>query len=207
MTSAVPPDHRDPYSPSVQQATCSGSAVSRLAFPRSMVTYAATAVVRMAVSAASVSPDPSASSRMRLCAADSGTRSPPRSKTLFSVSTYHWAEGAYRSASSTIRRTMSARACMSPLVLPTKAVMCSTMVSTLSALVIACSRCSVLCTSISSESWRQSITAIWCSAAYCGSTPITQLRPSTPQYFTERFGWRMKCPTIAMHSFSRAVLG
>ena len=68
-----------------------------------------TASRRSASSAASLSPAPSATSRIRFWDTSGRTRSPPSSNTVVMVPMYHELEGAKRSAAAVMRVTRSVR--------------------------------------------------------------------------------------------------
>mmetsp|Transcript_5620 Transcript_5620/g.17930 ORF Transcript_5620/g.17930 Transcript_5620/m.17930 type:complete len:226 (+) Transcript_5620:1114-1791(+) len=169
-----------PYSPSTQHSTRISTG-GRSSLDASLM-YASTASRRSASSASSSSsPDPSASSRIRFSATSSLTSSPPSSNTVVMVPMNHALLGANRSASCVMRVTRSSRRKES--VLPRrKVVSLSAITSTLAGLVIWYSSSSVLRFSVSSDDSRQSITASWWSAAYCGWSFTMAASPVTPRY-------------------------
>mmetsp|Transcript_10006 Transcript_10006/g.29691 ORF Transcript_10006/g.29691 Transcript_10006/m.29691 type:complete len:250 (+) Transcript_10006:416-1165(+) len=168
------------YSPSTQAMTCTRMSDS-VGFSSSL-RYVLTANARNSLSFCSSSPVPSATRRMRLYAVSDGTKSPPNSKTVFMVLTYHSLSGAYRSAIEVTFCTRSRLRCASTLVRMWNVSLSQTTVA-FAGFVMRNSRSNVLRLRVSSGSSKQSTTTIWCSDAYDGLTWTIWAKPVTPKYF------------------------
>mmetsp|Transcript_19505 Transcript_19505/g.43463 ORF Transcript_19505/g.43463 Transcript_19505/m.43463 type:complete len:250 (+) Transcript_19505:357-1106(+) len=187
---------RYPYSPNTHAmawAKISGS-LGRFSKSRKFSTASArtsSSPSSSSSSSSSSAADPSAMSWVSVWATAAFTLSPASSKTRMIVCTYHALEGANLSAQCVIWPTRSVRKWSSCAAARNASSFC-TMNSTLTAFVMRNSRSSVFLFSVSSLSSRQSITAIWWSAAYLGKSVTMAANPLMPMYFRLWLSDRMK---------------